>query len=402
MIEIIGVEHGEEERKRRSLPKNVRQIGECRGKQKIYIEDYVVTYLNKLSKPDQVCARGAILFGGTFDTEEGPAVFISGAIEAGNLELDMDETFFNEMIWYELMEKGGQYFPGQDVVGWFLSRMGYSVEINQKMIEIHKKNFPGEFKVLYMIDALEKEDAMYLCENQQMTRQKGYYIYYEKNNAMQEYMLEIERGKRKDSKEKAVENEIRGDRKIVNTYRRMSQYRKNSKKQDVKIKAVRAACAALIFLMGIYIAGKLGSRFVNMGFEDYTIATFQTVKSVFMPEESGRVEEDIRQGETGSVSEGESLADKEGKSTTIGKEGNSTDTGKEEKTSKETESDELEETAAFPKPLYYVVKKGDTLVSISRKMYSSDKHARQIAEANNLSNADQIYVGQKILIPSME
>jgi len=215
-------------------------------------------------------------------------------------------------------------------------------------------------------------------------------------------MFEIERGKRKDSKEKAVENEIRGDRKIVNTYRRMSQYRKNSKKQDVKIKAVRAACAALIFLMGIYIAGKLGSRFVNMGFEDYTIATFQTVKSVFMPEESGRVEEDIRQGETGSVSEGESLADKEGKSTTIGKEGNSTDTGKEEKTSKETESDELEETAAFPKPLYYVVKKGDTLVSISRKMYSSDKHARQIAEANNLSNADQIYVGQKILIPSME
>jgi len=402
MIEIIGVEHGEEERKRRSLPKNVRQIGECRGKQKIYIEDYVVTYLNKLSKPDQVCARGAILFGGTFDTEEGPAVFISGAIEAGNLELDMDETFFNEMIWYELMEKGGQYFPGQDVVGWFLSRMGYSVEINQKMIEIHKKNFPGEFKVLYMIDALEKEDAMYLCENQQMKHQKGYYIYYEKNNAMQEYMLEIERGKRKDSKEKAVENEIRGDRKIVNTYRRMSQYRKNSKKQDVKIKAVRAACAALIFLMGIYIAGKLGSRFVNMGFEDYTIATFQTVKSVFMPEESGRVEEDIRQGETGSVSEGESLADKEGKSTTIGKEGNSTDTGKEEKTSKETESDELEETAAFPKPLYYVVKKGDTLVSISRKMYSSDKHARQIAEANNLSNADQIYVGQKILIPSME
>ena len=185
MIEIIGKENKvEKEQKRRCLPKNVRQIGECVNKYKIYIEDYVVTYLNKMARPDQVYARGAILFGDIYETEEGPAVFINGAIEAGNLELDMDEVVFDENIWRELIEKGEKYFPGQEVAGWFLSRMGFSVEMNQKIINTHRKNFFGDYKVLYMIDSLEKEDAMYLFENQTMIRQKGYYIYYEKNSAM--------------------------------------------------------------------------------------------------------------------------------------------------------------------------------------------------------------------------
>ena len=36
----------------RSLPRNYRQIGEP-GAKKIYIEDYVYTYLNKLAQPEK-------------------------------------------------------------------------------------------------------------------------------------------------------------------------------------------------------------------------------------------------------------------------------------------------------------------------------------------------------------
>ena len=46
----------------RILPKNFRQIGEP-GTKKIYMEDYVYTYLNKLAQPGNLYARGAILFG---------------------------------------------------------------------------------------------------------------------------------------------------------------------------------------------------------------------------------------------------------------------------------------------------------------------------------------------------
>ncbi len=283
MIEIIEMEKNEEQNRRwRSLPKNVRQIGECRGNRKIYIEDYVVTFLNKMAKPDQVYARGAILFGNVYDTEEGAAIFISGAVEADNLELDMDETVFDENIWCELIKKGETYFPDQRVMGWFLSRIGFSVEMNQKIINTHQKNFYGDNKVLYMIDSLEKEDAIYLFEHQQMRKQNGYFIYYEKNSAMREYMLAGEKQSVNMSSEQEKRTEIRRDRKIVNSYRRMNHYRKDNKKQDVRVKAIRAACGVLIFIMGFYIAGKLGNRFVNMGIEDYAITTFQAMRNVFL------------------------------------------------------------------------------------------------------------------------
>ena len=413
MIEIIGKENREEkEQKRRSLPKNVRQIGECVNKCKIYIEDYVVTYLNKMARPDQVYARGAILFGDIYETEEGPAVFINGAIEAGNLELDMDEVVFDENIWRELIEKGEKYFPGQEVAGWFLSRMGFSVEMNQKIINTHRKNFFGDYKVLYMIDSLEKEDAMYLFENQTMIRQKGYYIYYEKNSAMQDYMLEAEGAGKQISEEERGKSELRRDRKIVNNYRRMSRYRKESKKLDVRIKAVRAACAALIFVMGIYIAGKLGNRFVNVGFDDYAIATFQAAKNVFLPEKTKGPKEETKYSENLSGIEGNLSAEDRKEPETVGieekQEVSQQETlpenqfGPQRKEDAENTEDELKETASYRKPLYYVVQKGDTLAGISRKMYSTDKYTYEIAKANELPDENHIYEGQKILIPSIE
>ena len=33
------------------LPKNIRQVGTPQGGRRIYVEDYVITYLNQLAKP---------------------------------------------------------------------------------------------------------------------------------------------------------------------------------------------------------------------------------------------------------------------------------------------------------------------------------------------------------------
>ena len=62
----------------RNLPRNYRQIGEP-GAKKIYVEDYVYTYLNKLAQPENLYARGAILFGKMYKTTIGKCMFISGA-----------------------------------------------------------------------------------------------------------------------------------------------------------------------------------------------------------------------------------------------------------------------------------------------------------------------------------
>ena len=284
-------------------------------------------------------------------------------------------------------------------MGWFLSRIGFSVEMNQKIMNTHQKNFPGDDKVLYMIDSLEKEDAMYLFEHQQMRKQRGYYIYYEKNSAMREYMLAGEKESVYISSEQEKRTELRRDRKIVNSYRRMNHYRKDNKKQDVRVKAIRAACGVLIFIMGFYIAGKLGNRFVNMGFEDYAISTFQAMRNVFLPDTIS-VKEELQSGDKAELLHTENVSED-----LLQEESEKTDVNIE--TDKETENsedvlDETKETVSYPKPLYYTVRKGDTLAAISRKMYSTDKYTDQIARVNNLSNVDEIYEGQKIIIPSLE
>ena len=133
-----------------------------------------------------------------------------------------------------------------------------------------------------------------------------------------------------------------------------------------------------------------------------------------MREDSKVVEEDVRQGEEGNPGKSNSSSvgsDAEGIAENSGAEqAQSQPEDKEaEQTQSQTENDgdagrleETQETWSYPKPLYYTVKKGDTLAEISRKMYSTDKYTSRLAQANNLSNADEIYEGQKILIPSIE
>ena len=48
---------------------------------------------------------------------------------------------------------------------------------------------------------------------------------------------------------------------------------------------------------------------------------------------------------------------------------------------------------------FYIVKKGDALVDISRKMYGTIKKVDLIKRANRIEDEDKIYIGQKILIP---
>lgn len=53
-----------------------------------------------------------------------------------------------------------------------------------------------------------------------------------------------------------------------------------------------------------------------------------------------------------------------------------------------------------PKNRFYVVKKGDTLMKIARKMYGNPKKWRKIAKANKITNPRRLKVGRKLKIPA--
>ena len=52
-------------------------------------------------------------------------------------------------------------------------------------------------------------------------------------------------------------------------------------------------------------------------------------------------------------------------------------------------------------PKYYVVQNGDTLSSISFKMYNSVGYVAELMEANGFGEADEIHEGDRIMIPTV-
>lgn len=76
MIEFVYRENSEEKGTewKPELPKNVKQIGEPEEKRKIYIEDYVITYLKRLAGEETLNSKLAILLG---DTERAGRDFLS-------------------------------------------------------------------------------------------------------------------------------------------------------------------------------------------------------------------------------------------------------------------------------------------------------------------------------------
>ena len=384
----------------RNLPRNYRQIGEP-GAKKIYVEDYVYTYLNKLAQPENLYARGAILFGKMYKTSIGKCMFISGAAACQNFELDLDETIFSEENWGEIYRIRDSFFPELEICGWFLSRMGFSVDLNDKIIRIHMDNFSGENKVLYMIDALENEDAFYQFENYSLKKQRGYYIYYETNQEMKNYMLAEgemgripERGRRSET--------IKRDTAVV----------KNYKKALRKKKSLRPKSA---FGNPAYIAGGLVAAMVLI----YGVRSAiqfqrnQKMQEVFQQQEvtDAKKVTDTQQGEatTDNMSatettqtSGNAMApDKKADSSEMSEESNSESAAQNTETS-ETQTTEKTQQTWGSIGGYYTVKRGDTLAGISKKMYQSYNYIEMIAEANGIDNVDEIYPGQILEIPQIE
>ena len=68
------------------LPKNTRQIGEENGEKRLYVEDYVVTNLNRLA--DEKDVARAILIGTVKERNLYPYIFIDGAVEVEDYHMD--------------------------------------------------------------------------------------------------------------------------------------------------------------------------------------------------------------------------------------------------------------------------------------------------------------------------
>ena len=101
------------------------------------------------------------------------------------MEVSPDHLAFTDKVWGQIYEEEKKYFPEQEIVGWFVSLPGFNMEISEGMLKTHLNHFAGNDKTLFVMEPGEREEAFFLYEGGRLTRQPGFYIYYEKNEAMQ-------------------------------------------------------------------------------------------------------------------------------------------------------------------------------------------------------------------------
>ena len=220
------------------IPNNIRQIGEVNETQKIYIEDYAYTYLCRISSGNSSKGKAAILLGQANWKDGISYLFVKSAVVLPDMEITEEHLSFTREIWNHVYEKNKEYFPDQEIVGWYLSIPGCSMELHEVICRTHLDHFGGNDKVLMVMEPLEKEEAFYRYEDGELSRQPGFYIYYEKNEPMQNFL--VAQNDKAETKSEQVSDQA------VKTFRKKVETKSEGKKQTKNTSVFRTASVCMM------------------------------------------------------------------------------------------------------------------------------------------------------------
>lgn len=451
MIEIIYKEdqkQAEGNEKFFRIPNNIRQIGEIKGQQKIYIEDYAYTFLKKISRIPEEGGKVAILLGQYHWAEGNAYLFIKSALQIRNMEVSPEHIVFSDKVWGQVYEDSRKYFPQQEIVGWFISLPGFNMQINEVLLKTHLNHFAGNDKVLFVAEPGEWEEAFFVYENNQLNRQPGYYIYYEKNEPMQAYMIEMSQNKSIEETEKVPDRAVMDFRKAVKqNYEKkdISKNRKTNKMTDRETEKTvigkeNQKNSRMVWTLGgctVAAALALGITFFN-SYQNMS----ETLGILETGQEAEQQEEIAKEASAQAAETNDepliSMQDMNPQKIT-NEENNTEDTQIETETETDTDttggqdvsqenaesdgadqnlvgeneqaemtgqsSSETDASAAMMTEGQtaggdeYIIQKGDTLTSISKKYYGTIAKVEEICRLNGISPEDIIYAGQKLVLP---
>lgn len=236
----------------------------------------------------------------------------------------------------------------------------------------------------------------------------GYYIFYQSNDAMQSYMIEQRRNAESEEKEKNKDN----------VYIKNRPQRIEEKKQEKTGNGLMTLQLSAIFIIIAAIAINSTNSYAKL--RELGQAAVE-VFFVLENQEAAESGEDANETDETSKETVLRLADLNEKFTeenNLVKPEEENDIDKIEEEAQEGEnvktgdgSDDAKETAseegvssseqAFSRNIteYYRIEKGDTLYTISIKIYGDSSKVAEICELNKITNPDHIEYGQKILLP---
>lgn len=415
----------------RQLPKNVRQIGNVSDNPKIYVEDYVDTFLSQISEKTTPEPQGAFLIG-EIQSEEGQEyIYIYGAIRMHEIKRAGAEVTIGEQSWKNAYEDCKQYFEDGEMLGWYMTVPGGPITLNPEIIKLHKKSFPKKNSVLILEEPAEQEEAYYVNKYNDLMEIGGHYVYYEKNPCMQNYMISA-RKKNGVTPSETVEDRAAKD------FRSLVRNREEHQEQKKLSRAMYAASVILmlvVVVMGVTTINNFDKmKTVQTSLESITAAAQnandntdadntdadKTDADKTEPQKvSEEQEASAAQSENGQETAAEDNDDSnpaEGAAATeevqavmgsIALEESDQDSGNESSAdtsqsagSEGTGVNEMDAGSTVVSGTgVYVVESGDTLAIISQKSYGDVSHVDAICRMNGLTNGNLIYIGQKLLLP---
>jgi LysM repeat protein len=391
MIEMVYSSKESEEQGNVIIPKNIRQIGENDSNQKIYVEDTVMNGLQDKPQSEDDIKYG-VLLGEIKRKDNITYVFVKGMIQVR--DVIENSLIFNDDIWSNLYKDIKKYFDRMEIVGWFVS-VPYRVRDDLKGIrKIHLDNFAGNDKICFLSDRAENEDNFYLCKRGRLEKQKGYYIYYEKNEKMKKYIKNMSnenQPKNTKSKSTNLKNINLKDDKVEIKEKKVNEP-KSFREILNEEKGARQGKAAY-GISGLLIVALLLSTVVMLNNYGELKNIKQTLSGYTMEEEAKEVNQILNDYEetTEQISESQSTEESE----TICEESVTFETVSNTERATKKQKAVSNSVGATT----YTVKKGQTLYDISMKVYGTSEMVDKIKEYNDIDDDYTIIEGQKIKLP---
>lgn len=401
------------------LPKNIRQMGESDPIVRLYMEDYVSTYLKRLYPSGKQTMRVGLLLGNVEYHEGIPYIFVDGAMEMEEVETDGEKVLLSETIWKKAYQRIEDTFPKRTIQGWFLCGNSGSQLSPLNYWKQHGQYFAGKNQLMYLNHGLEGDESVYIASEDGFYQLKGHCIYYERNQMMQDYMITRKDVRRVESSSQET---------VIRDFRS----RLAVKKEQVSVR--NRTLNAMGMLCGVLAVAVLagGVALVN----NYT--KMQKMESVLasvlpanveswdkyqkMQEEEFVIEEVAGKvfptepitKETDETMIAETMTGEKEETLILSTEQENISLNTEETTPEfvgmdkgEGQGDSFEsqiakidyEAAAANGYRIYTVGEGETLYGICWKQYNGLEYLTEICRLNQLKNVDRILAGQKLILP---
>lgn len=219
------------------LPKNIRQIGDRDDVVKLYVEDYVNTYLKRLYPAGGQDLRVGLLLGSVEQHDGTSYIFVDGALEMEDVTVTGEKVAFAETSWKKAYQSIEDTFPKRTVQGWFLCGAPGCSLSPLNYWKQHGQYFSGKNQMMYLNGGIDGDESIYITSDDGFYRVKGYSVYYERNQMMQDYMIQ-----RKDARR--VESGA-NDRVIRDFKQRMEGRKKDALSRRGTIKTLGLMCSVL-------------------------------------------------------------------------------------------------------------------------------------------------------------